>query len=624
MSAVDSIRNGYENIDFKGHTFTFAAPINTTDGWAAYEVCGEQDSAGLINDSIAKRNELQAKKDAIEDAIEAVEKYYSDKNKAFFEAEAAKGKYLYEISQADLTVIGEYTYAVLKDLLTDGYRDFYVEVEFEYDVYNGQGMLTSTIERPITVESSFTGIYTEIVNYEINGNKLSLSLQNRFDASAPSDDTLTDYMKSYVSKIYYQGSGYRDNYVLYERADAPTFAVDEDAWLAEYFTLLRAGDSTDALYDKYVPKHDEGYTFELDLTKISAGTKELCVEITRFKNEFSESTPSTYKLTLDVKKKLPTPSVEFSDTHTAIWVTQLDNWSGEVLVEAQAPDGTPVTVTNITSRDFRFENLPLGSKVRAKLSAYGSWEESDWSEWFTYDKMRVAAPSLTGYSHKDGAISWTFLGAELKFDHYVYTINGGEPVHIYKGDKLLVQLSEGDVFRIKCVPTANLANQGYSESEWVEYVCTDGRDRLQTPVTSINGNILSWEAVEGATRYVVTINDKEYTVYSTSIALTSGDYYFVSAYDDTYAKSASAPTKAAVFKEKLANPEFSSLYDGFIMWTAVKNATGYRYKINQNGTNKVSQSPYIEDTLTRGQQLWVQAYGNGYNDSDWVLIYTKK
>jgi hypothetical protein len=59
------------------------------------------------------------------------------------------------------------------------------------------------------------------------------------------------------------------------------------------------------------------------------------------------------------------------------------------------------------------------------------------------------------------------------------------------------------------------------------------------------------------------------------------------------------------------------------MWTAVKNATGYRYKINQNGTNQVSQSPYIEDTLTRGQELWVQAYGNGYNDSDWVLIYTK-
>lgn len=61
MSAVESIRSGYENVDFGGHTFTFAAPINETDGWSAYEVCGEQDSAGLINDSIAKRNELLKK-----------------------------------------------------------------------------------------------------------------------------------------------------------------------------------------------------------------------------------------------------------------------------------------------------------------------------------------------------------------------------------------------------------------------------------------------------------------------------------------------------------------------------------------------------------------------------------
>ena len=61
MNAVESIRNGYENVDFQGHTFIFAAPINTTDGWSSYEVCGEQDGAGLIDDSIAKRNELLKK-----------------------------------------------------------------------------------------------------------------------------------------------------------------------------------------------------------------------------------------------------------------------------------------------------------------------------------------------------------------------------------------------------------------------------------------------------------------------------------------------------------------------------------------------------------------------------------
>ena len=60
-SAVESIRTGYEDVDFGGHTFTFAAPINTTDGWSSYEVYGEQNGAGLLNDSIAKRNELLKK-----------------------------------------------------------------------------------------------------------------------------------------------------------------------------------------------------------------------------------------------------------------------------------------------------------------------------------------------------------------------------------------------------------------------------------------------------------------------------------------------------------------------------------------------------------------------------------
>ena len=52
------VRPGYENVDFAGHTFTFASPINTTDGWADYEVYAEEDGSGILDASIVLRNNL--------------------------------------------------------------------------------------------------------------------------------------------------------------------------------------------------------------------------------------------------------------------------------------------------------------------------------------------------------------------------------------------------------------------------------------------------------------------------------------------------------------------------------------------------------------------------------------
>jgi hypothetical protein len=52
------IRPGFENVDFAGHTFTFASPINTTDGWADYEVYAEEDGTGILDAAIVQRNNL--------------------------------------------------------------------------------------------------------------------------------------------------------------------------------------------------------------------------------------------------------------------------------------------------------------------------------------------------------------------------------------------------------------------------------------------------------------------------------------------------------------------------------------------------------------------------------------
>ncbi len=52
------VRPGFEDVDFGGKTFTFAAPINHTDGWADYEVFAEEGGEGLLDASIVERNDV--------------------------------------------------------------------------------------------------------------------------------------------------------------------------------------------------------------------------------------------------------------------------------------------------------------------------------------------------------------------------------------------------------------------------------------------------------------------------------------------------------------------------------------------------------------------------------------
>ncbi len=51
-------RKGFEDVDFSGKTFTFAAPINHTDGWEDYEVFAEEGGEGILDAAIIERNDI--------------------------------------------------------------------------------------------------------------------------------------------------------------------------------------------------------------------------------------------------------------------------------------------------------------------------------------------------------------------------------------------------------------------------------------------------------------------------------------------------------------------------------------------------------------------------------------
>ena len=55
-----------------------------------------------------------------------------------------------------------------------------------------------------------------------------------------------------------------------------------------------------------------------------------------------------------------------------------------------------------------------------------------------------------------------------------------------------------------CVASEEGVTNGYLDSDWAEYTCTDTREALATPTNiTVNGTTITWDEVTGATGYYV-------------------------------------------------------------------------------------------------------------------------
>lgn len=140
----------------------------------------------------------------------------------------------------------------------------------------------------------------------------------------------------------------------------------------------------------------------------------------------------------------------------------------------------------------------------------------------------------------------------------------------------------------------------------------------------VDGNTLSWSAVEGATNgYTVRVaedNDKTVTVSDTSLSLASGEVvtYFVSgentlevkvnATDDKEESAYSAPVvytyTAPVVNTPFEKPSNLAINDGVLTWTAVSGAEKY---IVANGTKSVEVSAASIDLKEYASELGLSA-----------------
>ena len=425
---------------------------------------------------------------------------------AYWQAEAAKGKYYYEFEYNGTDTekvfkVGKYYYVVLDDALTYGLNGLDVEIEYKYDKQEGGALTEGTVNEGINLDRELTNHWVEMENVSYADGKLTLTLFNERDywtgIGAP-------YAIGYVYKVEVDGK------VLYIDESKHEFDIDETAWFNEYIQLIKAGQSVDGLMEKYVSDYESSYTIPVDATKLEAGNRNFAVSIRLIGTDYEdgECQATRWAYSVAVYTQIEKPTIEYKELYGQYYgvVTpeSLDGWNNDHYeYEAIDKNGNPVDITIASEAGYaRFYVPSAGTKVRVRIPASGYWLASEWSEWVSFDGIKVAAPVLGEYDTTTCKISWT-AGTE-NVSHYLYTINGGTPVRVeLNGNRSLV-LNNGDVLRVMCVASEQGVTNGYLDSEWSTYTCVDNRTALATPSdVKIENGMLSWSAVDGATYYIV-------------------------------------------------------------------------------------------------------------------------
>ena len=347
---------------------------------------------------------------------------------------------------------------------------------------------------------------------------------------------------------------------------------------------------------------------------------------------------------IKITGKLPTPTFEISDYgYVENLRADVANFYGYYIeVEIVNAQGEIVYTGRYDDWSMGGESphLLANWKVRARtVFNEGATSDlykgdSEWSDYQEFAGMRIDAPNVE-YSEEDGAAKWYADRGEVS--HFVYVINDGVEITVpRKNGDYSIYLKNGDTLRVKAVPTDEAKNDGYVESLWVEYTCVDTREVLATPTLTITGEgketYLEWNEIPGASHYLLeitrangdTYTREEYGTYS--YGLEAGSTYHIRAISDNGDVRSSLYSNKITFAPKLASPELRSATAEMVRWQAGDSFTrGYNYKIGVNGevqfTNR-SMLTFKDIGAGVGDEIYVQAYADGCESSDWVLLYT--
>lgn len=304
-------------------------------------------------------------------------------------------------------------------------------------------------------------------------------------------------------------------------------------------------------------------------------------------------------------------------------------------------DGTLSQVENTVTSKTLLDGQSL--KVRA-IGDGVNYLTSDWSNTVTYakpddpiDPNPPATPTKLGTPvvtiSESGLASWAHVDNATA---YVYVINNGSE---QTTQELSVQLQDGQSIKVKATVTGTMEYTDGDYSAVVTYTAPENPDipeppltptKLGTPVVTIaESGMATWTAIEYAVGYKYVIdNGTEQSTTAISVQLTDGQSIKVKAVGDgvdyadgDYSAVVTYDAPEVQVPVQLTAPVVTINEDGVASWTAVDNAIGYKYVIN-NGAEQNTTSLAV--LLTNGQSIKVKAIGNGvdYLSSDYSAVVT--
>ena len=280
---------------------------------------------------------------------------------------------------------------------------------------------------------------------------------------------------------------------------------------------------------------------------------------------------------------------------------------------------TNVDLGNKTSYDFSNCAMQKGGiKFTVKATADGYFESV--SETYAYSQDLAAATGLAVDTANE-QVSWAAVANATSYK--VEISSGANTVTETVTDTTYALKNYTGALTIKVTPVAN----GYNSPDAAEikYV----KATLASPVnTRLDGSKIVWDAVAGATKYMVKIGDTEYQAETNEFVLTEAIYGEAESCA-VYVKAIGATDAANSLYSDATTIRFSTMSDtlvyanGEVIWEPVLNTSGFVVKVNDGEEIPVAANA-TKAAITLPQAgkntISVRCFSENGTPSDWVEI----
>jgi len=276
---------------------------------------------------------------------------------------------------------------------------------------------------------------------------------------------------------------------------------------------------------------------------------------------------------------------------------------------------------NGTSTTYYIANCPMqlgGIRITVTASANGYADST--SRTFVYEKVLDQVQQLT-YDQHDDRFTWAPVANAAT---YYVTVTAGGVEHTFNNGNVTsfsVAGFSGDI-TVSVIP----ATEGFNAPEAAVATCTKTAPAAPGGLTAA-GLVISWNAVDGAVSYEVSIADRNISVEGTQlnllesdVALSQGQLYEVKVKAINAANESSSYCDAVEMGYYAMNPVMT--YNrNTVYWSAVLGASYYQVRVNGGPITNVSDATCAKVVLTQeGENLIEVRYVEGDNQSAWVGI----